>query len=162
MDKLKWSMGFKHGQSVDCVGKSGGMALWWRDGFDVTLRPWCQYFIDCVISYDGGCWRFTGIYGEPRTELRQKSWDALRYLRRQDDLPWLCAGDFNEACWQEEHKGKNERGWTQMEAFRDCLADCELLDLGYVGYIYTWDNKRDGEENVQVRLDRATCNDAFT
>jgi hypothetical protein len=54
MKKLQWSMGFRHGQSVDCVGRSGGMALWWRDGYEVSLRPWCQYFIDCVISCDGG------------------------------------------------------------------------------------------------------------
>lgn len=36
------------------------------------------------------------------------------------------------------------------------------LDLGYSGYAFTWNNKREGEENVQVRLDRATCNDAFS
>uniref|UniRef100_A0A453NDY0 Endonuclease/exonuclease/phosphatase domain-containing protein n=1 Tax=Aegilops tauschii subsp. strangulata TaxID=200361 RepID=A0A453NDY0_AEGTS len=48
-----------------------------------------------------------------------------------------------------------------MEEFRDCLADCGLVDLGFSGYPYTWDNKRDGGENVQVRLDRATCNEGF-
>lgn len=48
-----------------------------------------------------------------------------------------------------------------MEAFRDCLAECGLADLGFSGYPYTWDNKRDGDANIQVRLDRATCNDGF-
>lgn len=48
-----------------------------------------------------------------------------------------------------------------MEAFRDCLAECGLADLGFSGYPYTWDNKRDGDANIQVRLDRAICNDGF-
>ncbi|XP_073359913.1 uncharacterized protein [Aegilops tauschii subsp. strangulata] len=48
-----------------------------------------------------------------------------------------------------------------MEAFRDCLADRGLADLGFSGYPYTWDNKRDEQDNIQVRLDRATCTDSF-
>jgi hypothetical protein len=46
MERLQWSLGFRHGVSVDCKGKSGGLALWWRDGVDVSVRPWCQYYID--------------------------------------------------------------------------------------------------------------------
>lgn len=73
----------------------------------------------------------------------------------------MCVGDFNEALFQTDQLGGNQRAFSQMEDFRDCLADCGLADLGFSGYPYTWDNKRDGLENVQVRLDRATCNDRF-
>jgi hypothetical protein len=107
------------------------------------------------------CGDFTGIYGEPRTELRGKTWEVLRYLRRQDDLPWLCAGDFNEILKQEGQIGVNDRNEQQMESFRECLADCSLIDLGYTGYTYTWDKKRGGAANVQAGLDRATGTDEF-
>ena len=110
---------------------------------------------------DGKTCRFTGFYGEPRTELRKKSWDALRYLRAQDNLPWLCAFDFNEAMFSAEQFGGNPRSFNQMEDFRDCLDACGLADLGFSGYPYTWDNKRDADDNIQVRLDRGTCNDEF-
>jgi hypothetical protein len=95
MEKLQGSMGFRNGICVEGKGKSGGMALWWRDGIDVTVQPWCQYYIDAKVTCDETSWRFTGIYGEPRTELRGKTWEVLRYLSRQDDRPWICAGDFN-------------------------------------------------------------------
>ena len=161
MERLKWSLGFTSGVAIDCVGRSGGLALWWRDHIHVNVSPWNQYFIDAKVSCEGQVCRITGFYGEPRTELRKKSWGAIRYLRRQDNLPWVCLGDFNEALFQTDQIGGNPRGFLQMEDFRDCLADCGLADLGFSGYPYTWDNKRDGDENIQVRLDRATCNEGF-
>jgi hypothetical protein len=146
---------------VEGKGKGGGLALWWRDGVEVSVRPWFQYYIDAKIVTEAGSWRFTGIYGEPKTELREKTWEVLRYLKRQDNLPWICAGDFNEILQQEEQLGINPRNETQMSKFRDCLMDCRLADLGYSGYPFTWDNKRSGPANVQARLDRATATDDY-
>ena len=94
-------------------------------------------------------------------EKRAKAWEVLRYLRTQDDLPWICVGDYNEALVQKEQIGGKPRCIKQMDEFRDCLEDCGLADMGFSGYPFTWDNKRDGSENIQVGLDRATCSDSF-
>jgi exonuclease III len=102
MDRLRWSMGFRNGITVEGKGKGGGLALWWRDGVDVLVKSWCQYYIDAMINMGEMSWRFTGIYGEPRIEHRQKTWEALHYLRAQDNRPWICAGDFNEVLRLEE------------------------------------------------------------
>ena len=40
-----------------------------------------------------------------------------------------------------------------MNAFGDTLDFCQLQDLGYHGYPYTWNNKRPGEANTKQRLD---------
>jgi hypothetical protein len=161
MDRIKWSLGFSNGVTVDCQGKSGGMVLWWKNGVNVSVRPWSQYYIDAAINFNGQTWRFNGIYGEPRSDLRNKTWEVLRYLRSQDDLPWLCAGDFNEALFQHEQIGGNPRNQAQMTAFGDCLNDCCLTDLGFKGYEYTWSNRREGSDNIQVRLDRGTATASF-
>jgi hypothetical protein len=48
-----------------------------------------------------------------------------------------------------------------MLQFRECLADCGLADLGYKGYDFSWNNKREGTENIQVRLDRGMATASF-
>ncbi|KAL0445673.1 UNVERIFIED_CONTAM: hypothetical protein Slati_1695200 [Sesamum latifolium] len=43
----------------------------------------------------------------------------------------------------------------QIEEFRCCLADCQLVDLGCLGHPFTWCNHREAPNTVRVRLDRA-------
>lgn len=49
-----------------------------------------------------------------------------------------------------------------MALFRDCLEDCGLVDLGYVGPKFTWTNRQDADTHVKVRLDRAVGNGEFS
>ena len=77
-------------------------------------------------------------------------------MNSQCDLPWLCAGDFNEVLEAHEHEqfGGQDRPERQMDGFRDAVHTCGLTDLGYIGLPYTWDNRQQGSHNVKVRLDR--------
>jgi hypothetical protein len=60
-------------------GKRGGFAVFWRRGIDVALRNISRYHIDMdVKEEDGFSWRFTGVYGEPSTEHKYKTWEDLK------------------------------------------------------------------------------------
>lgn len=48
----------------------------------------------------------------------------------------MC-GDFNEVLSQDEHCGPRDRSNSQIVAFRDCLVDCDLMDLGFSGPKHT-------------------------
>jgi hypothetical protein len=48
-----------------------------------------------------------------------------------------------------------------MAIFREALNDCNLVDLGFVGLPFTYDNGRRGDVNVRVRLDRAVADAAW-
>lgn len=37
------------------------------------------------------------------------------------------------------------------------IDDNALIDLGFVGYNYTWNNRKNGKENIQKRLDRGNA-----
>ncbi|KAL6659989.1 hypothetical protein ACP70R_002111 [Stipagrostis hirtigluma subsp. patula] len=127
---------------------------------DLSKKPKKEQDV-LVNQQDGIVWRSTFVYGEPRKDHRHKFWDLIRFIRAQWDGPWICAGDFNEALSSDEHLGKTERGEAQMKLFRDCLEDCELVDLGFTGPKFTWNNKQIGNDNVKVRLDRAVANGKF-
>jgi endonuclease/exonuclease/phosphatase family metal-dependent hydrolase len=72
------------------------------------------------------------------------------------NLPWLALGDFNEILYNYEKEGGRPRSQQTMQAFHDALKDCELEDMGYVGYLFTW---RRGK--LRERLDRGVVNDQW-
>ena len=120
---------------------SGGLALFWRNGVDVNVKSMSKYHIDAIIKeVDGGSWRFTGIYGESKTEEKENTWALLRLLKAKSNLPWLCSGDFNEILFNCEKEGGVPRAEACMEGFRKALEDCDLHDLGFTGDPFTWRN----------------------
>ena len=50
----------------------------------------------------------------------------------------------------------------QMLEFREAITDCQLLDIGFRGPLFTWANNRDPPEFVQETLDRALANVEWT
>ena len=144
----------------DCVGLGGGLALFWRKGIDLTVNSMSKYHIDATINEeDGLLWRFTGIYGEPRSEEKEKTWRLLRILRDRSNLSWLCCGDFNEILFNCEKAGGQPRSVKSIDNFRQALVDCDLHDIGYKGDIFTWRNHHHrADRYVKERLDRAVAN----
>jgi hypothetical protein len=71
-------------------------------------------------------------------------------MRAQWNGPWLVCDDFNEVLCQDEHVGPRDRTETQINAFRDCMQECELKDLGFEGPKFTWSNRQDVDTHVKV------------
>lgn len=126
---------------------------------DVSLIEKHQRYIDVHVRENPSVvrMRITFVYGEPRNDQRHVMWEMLRRLHGRLPEPWLAIGDFNEAMWGYEHFSACPRPERQMVAFRDALADCGLTDLGFSGLPFTYDNGREGDDNVKVRLDRAVA-----
>lgn len=66
----------------------------------------------------------------------------------------MVGGDFNEILSNNEKNGGILRAKTLMEAFRDGLSDCDPMDLGFIGPIFTWFNQRAEPHTVWCSLDR--------
>ncbi|TXG57285.1 hypothetical protein EZV62_018598 [Acer yangbiense] len=105
-DKIKTQLGYSGGVQVNSKGKSGGLALLWKDDWDVTVLSMSLGHIDARVRMeDGYLWRFSGFYGNPNPSFRRVSWDLLRRLQAVDTLPWVCGGDFNELLNLDEKLG---------------------------------------------------------
>jgi exonuclease III len=119
MNLLKYRLGMANMVVKECEGRSGGLALMWKKHVDVELHNFSRNHIDVIIvEQDGFRWRFTGIYGEPTTEKKEKTWKLLRVLHQQLNLPWLCAGDFNEVLYNHEKKGGADSSTTSNGEFQ--------------------------------------------
>ena len=109
LEWLRWKLGLTNMMVKDCEGQSGGLALFWKN--EVNLRVvgfMSRYHIDSEITEeDGFVWRFTGMYGEPKHDDKDKTWRLMSNLKVQNNKPWLCSGDFNEVLhpWEKEGGG---------------------------------------------------------
>ena len=141
MEWWRWKLDMPNLVVKDSVGASGGLALFWKKNVNLTVKSLSKYHIDVVVrEEDGFEWRFTGMYGEPKSEEKDRTWELMRELHRKLSLPWLCCGDFNEILFNHEKEGGPPRAERCMEKFRQALEDCELHDLGFVGDAFTWRN----------------------
>ena len=124
---------------VPRANQGGGLVLFWKESVEVSVEGFDKNHIDAIVNKNKEHeWRFTGFYGEPDTHRRIESWDLLQNLNQKFNIPWLCAGDFNELIKGDEKLGGNRRGHGQMQLFRDAVDACGFMDLGYLGTKFTW------------------------
>ncbi|KAL0366999.1 UNVERIFIED_CONTAM: hypothetical protein Sradi_3590000 [Sesamum radiatum] len=118
------------GINVDSCGKAGGLMLLWRKDVNLMVHSFSNSHIDEMVSQADGTegWCFTGVYGHPKAAKCKGTWRLLQFLHHHSPRPCLCAGDFNEILSQDEKIGA-PRPHRQIEDFRDCLAEYQLMDL---------------------------------
>ncbi|KAA3488794.1 reverse transcriptase [Gossypium australe] len=162
MKRVRRSCGFNSGIEVEADGSRGGLSLAWKSDIGVTLRSFSKWHIDVLVREGSSQeWRFTGFYGSPYSKDRSYVWNLLRHLSQDCNFPWLVAGDFNEILYSFEKRGGVPREQKRMEAFRDTLEDCQLMDMGYSGVWFTWERGNLPETNIRERLDRGVTNEAW-
>ena len=58
-------------------------------------------------------------------------------LHKRIQVPWLVVGDFNEVLSEAEVR-EGEFIANRADLFRDCIEQCELIDIGAIGSNFTW------------------------
>ncbi|KAK4836946.1 hypothetical protein QYF36_001576 [Acer negundo] len=72
-------------------------------------------------------------------------------IRGIDDLQWVCSGEFNELLSASKKRGGLVKPVSDMVTFRQAINDCDIIDLGFSGLNFTWNNRRKGNNNIQQR-----------
>ena len=103
-------------------------------------------------------WIFSAIYASPRSEERCILRNNLSKVADLHKKPWIIAGDFNEPLVQEDKFGGRGVSVSRSLAFKDCLDNCSMVDMGFSGPRFTWTNKRDVSNLIFERIDRFFMN----
>ncbi|XP_065629326.1 uncharacterized protein LOC136067422 [Quercus suber] len=136
----------------------GGLALIWKNDVKLEVISFTTNHILAKVKEDDGFeWYLTCFYGWPEANQKEKSWQHLAHLKSFIDGPWLCIGDFNAFLSSFEKLSKHPPQHGQVAAFKEALDLCQLEDLGFRGYHFTWNNKQLGDANTRVRLDRVVA-----
>jgi hypothetical protein len=134
-------VGYSNCLPVCVEGKGGGIALFVSDSVRLDLLSFGPHHIDTTVTnLDGIKARYTFVYGEPRPHDRPEFWKLMKRIKDKSQDPWFVAGDFNEAMFQYEHWSATKRSERRMLDFIETLENCNLHDLGFQGFPWTFDN----------------------
>ncbi|KAH7853523.1 hypothetical protein Vadar_003559 [Vaccinium darrowii] len=156
MEVVKRALGMDGSLWVEPAGLAGGLAVFWKGAQTVEVQRMCSWFIDVKIQEtDGGSsWRLINVYFSSRVEVRRAQWDVFVQYKNCLGEDWAIWGDMNNIVSIDEKKGGVLPLHSSLRGFQDFISSCQLLDLGFSGYPFTWRNNREGEGFIQERLDR--------
>ncbi|KAL3638072.1 hypothetical protein CASFOL_018085 [Castilleja foliolosa] len=140
------------------VGKSGGLLMAWKNHITLNSMIVNQYFIHSTVTDGNKILAFTAIYAPCYYLKKDNFWKDINNLALTITHPWIMAGDFNDIIDHKEKKGGLPYSSSSGHNLANELNNLGLIDLGFNGYPFTWDNKRNGVANIQQRLDRAVSN----
>lgn len=69
---LKKILGYDHLVTVEPVGLSGGLAVMWKDSFQVEVLSSDKRIIDLKVKFGSSSFFLTCIYGDPVVARRQE------------------------------------------------------------------------------------------
>ncbi|KAH7849307.1 hypothetical protein Vadar_016040 [Vaccinium darrowii] len=79
-------------------------------------------------------------------------------MAKENQLPWMCVGDFSEVGSVLEKQRGAPCSRNRIENFQNIISECNLMDLEFKGNSFTWTNNQSGEANIRERIDRAMAN----
>ncbi|KAF8113566.1 hypothetical protein N665_0048s0027 [Sinapis alba] len=161
LQNIKADLGFDHVFTVEPLGLSGGLALFFMEDFQVNVLFSNNRMIDIEAIIDGIKVFMTFVYGDPVLERREQVWERLTRFSTIKSGPWFMIGDFNEITSHEEKVGGRRRTDSSFLPFKHMLSDCGMLEFPFTGNMLSWVGKRSGNSTVRCRLDRAVGNESW-
>ncbi|CAL1382259.1 unnamed protein product [Linum trigynum] len=160
MEDLRVQNNFQGKFYVHPEGTAGGLALWWTAGFSLQVLDCGRNFIDVFINY--GCGFFMTFTHAPSIANERRVFsDSLSRNRSEPNVHWIVIGDLNAMLFDYEKLGGGASRRESVEPFKRFIFYNGLMDMGYKGPQFTWNNKRRGDRNIKGRLDRGFCSPSW-
>ncbi|TXG67121.1 hypothetical protein EZV62_008396 [Acer yangbiense] len=73
-----------------------------------------------------------------------------------DGFCWRFSGFYGDP-----NASNRSSSWSLLHRLKEVVEECNLVDLGFLGPRLTWNNKREGKNNIQERLDMFLANESW-
>ncbi|KAM2275370.1 hypothetical protein ACFXTI_033926 [Malus domestica] len=159
IDGVRRCISFLNGFNVLLIGRANGLSLWWDDSVEVQVIFYSKNVIDVILWNVGDqcSVQITGVYGTSYRKEKVAFWGWMKNYFTPSNIPWLCAGDFNEFLWDHEKSGGVEVLYNRPRYLEDFMHSSNLMDLDFNGPSFTCRGMRNAEL-VEERIDRALIN----
>ncbi|XP_026441532.1 uncharacterized protein LOC113340622 [Papaver somniferum] len=146
---------------VTSIGRSRGLCLLWKDGFNLDIIYSDNNMLHCLFHSDPAKpkWVLSCVYGSPYPQRRKHQWNLLKDISSHFDVltPWIMLVDLNITLHEDE-RYNNSGSSSFYSTVSQIIQDMGLSDLGYHGNPFTWTNNSHGTGKIRSRLDRALKN----
>lgn len=150
-------LGFTNMFTVPPIGLSGGLALLWKDGVDISVLTSSANVIDTKVNFKKKSSDISFVYGAPQQENRAAFWNFMAGLGETKSSSWLITGDFNDILDNNEKVGGPPRWEGSFLTFRSFVSHQGLWDVKHSGNPLSWRGTR-YSHFIQSRLDRSLAN----
>ena len=116
----------------------------------------------CYITVlkDNSSFFCSDIYASNNQIDRRVLWNHMQWCASTvGSKPWFLVGDFNTTRFSSEKNGGNMNTDTAMEEFHECLFNLEIVDMPFLGPLFTWINRLAGDQFLARKLDRSLQNE---
>lgn len=135
----------------------GTIWLVWESDVISSVITNREQFITVELTYSGGppimliC-----VYASYDGRKRRELWNELTSTRY--NLPCMVVGNFNLVLLTRLKIGGNSININDVKEFNEMISKASLLNGGFSGSKFTWNNSRLGKANILQRLDRVLLN----
>lgn len=116
--------------------------------FDFSIQYDKEQQLTSTIKQEDNTTVITIVYAKYNVHLREPLWDDLWKLSSMYKEDWIMIGDFNSIIDPSEKQGGRPHRMEKRFPFIECIRDCELHDLGYIGSTFTWCNHKVLEKRI--------------
>lgn len=126
MEWLRNELGYDKIFTVEPLGLSGGLAVLWKNSYDIEILSGDKRIIDLKVHCRSIVFFLTCVYGDPVRARRQDVWDWLVEIGMRRNEAWLLTGDFNELMSNDDKLWGAVREESTFWGFRNMAHDCKI------------------------------------